>query len=661
MQRVCVIGNVTEETEDMIDYLSQTPDLLITVVTTDIISTNDNVVIVESRFEDLFADFYSNFDLVVYMSLSTAFSSSSVQIVYNNILKLAYILDVVAESGESPVFIFVSHRTLVKYSSIELVNSLRTLQYEMCASSKTHAYVIEAGSPNLLEFPDDKDTRIDVTFAKDIATAIETLYTITKTKNINTPVIHSVVSCNVSVNDISYCKEICEYKTKNKVIDSAIQQRTYVQSTQDTLCPCPTSLSNIMLVPKRTTQSTRIWSYTYKRNCFVCGCVTNSLLDLHNQPLANEYTTTVTAGAQYPLHLYSCPNCFHVQLNCVVNPDNLFKNYLYVSGTSQTNKDHFAYFAKTYLKDAHKVLDIASNDNSQLDAVQRLCNNTCITVGVEPATNIIPKKSQHIVYNSFFNSQIADELSDKFESFDAIVCQNVFAHIDYPHTFMQLCSRLMTRDSRLYIQTSQADMIINAEFDTVYHEHLSFYNTKSMKMLCEMNSLVLYRVDIAPVHGNSYIFTIAKASSHIVPQDSVLARIQHETEQGLYDAFTYQVMYPLRTQKYISDILEFFTNKSKRKRIVCVGSTAKFNVILNSVPELKNCISEMIDENPLKQDLYLPNCKIQVKSFQTHTHTPNTVYIITAWNYTSELASKIRKEVSSDCEVYTIHPLGNKV
>ena len=191
-----------------------------------------------------------------------------------------------------------------------------------------------------------------------------------------------------------------------------------------------------------------------------------------------------------------------------VAPEILFKNYKYVSGTSQTGKDFFKWnadFIHNYVGRPGKILDIACNDGTQLDFFKELGWET---YGVDPATNLVPiaLKNGHNVICDFWNEHI----SKKLPIIDVITAQNVFAHTQYVDEFLQACKLVMDDNTSLFIQTSQKNMIINNEFDTTYHEHISFYNTKSMKTLVERNGLFLNRVLEAEIHGNSYIFEINK-------------------------------------------------------------------------------------------------------------------------------------------------------
>ena len=248
--------------------------------------------------------------------------------------------------------------------------------------------------------------------------------------------------------------------------------------------------------------------YKEKKQCICCGSENlELLLDLNNQPLANSYHDNTKPLPEYPLGVNLCKNCYHVQLTHIVNPDLLFKDYLYVSGTSQTLKENFEWFSNFVLEYTDKcdnILDIACNDGSQLDCFK---SKGVDTYGIDPAENLHKLSSKnHNVVCDYFDSKSFDK------KFDVIMGQNVFAHNENAKKFLEDCSSLMHNDSHLFIQTSQSEMIQNNQFDTIYHEHISFFNINSMNELAKRTDLNLIDVIKTPVHGISYLFVFSKKS-----------------------------------------------------------------------------------------------------------------------------------------------------
>jgi len=195
-----------------------------------------------------------------------------------------------------------------------------------------------------------------------------------------------------------------------------------------------------------------------------CLCCDNNkllkILDLNKQPLANSYHDMNKKLDEFPLALNLCDNCYHLQLTHAINPDLMFKNYLYVSGTTNTLKKYFEWFASftlSYKSDSKSILDIACNDGTQLDCYKKL---GLITYGIDPAKNIslLSKNKGHEIIIDYFNEKSIGKLNNK--KFDIITAQNVFAHNSYPLEFLKMCNKILNNDGYLFIQTSQANMVL---------------------------------------------------------------------------------------------------------------------------------------------------------------------------------------------------------
>jgi SAM-dependent methyltransferase len=237
-------------------------------------------------------------------------------------------------------------------------------------------------------------------------------------------------------------------------------------------------------------------------SCLACGSknLTPSV-HLGDQPLANNYNNQPGQNDFYPLAVNLCHDCFHLQLTHVVDPKLIYQNYAYVSGTSQTYLDYMWWFAKWVREytDTWRgtVLDIVCNDGSQLDYFSKLGYST---FGVDPAENLFETSSRkgHQVVCGFWNEESVGNLDNR--QFDIVVSQNAFAHNPDPLTYLKLLKPLLKDNGLFFIQTSQANMVANGEFDTIYHEHVNFYNINSMNELCNRAGLELIDVVKTPIH-----------------------------------------------------------------------------------------------------------------------------------------------------------------
>ena len=368
-------------------------------------------------------------------------------------------------------------------------------------------------------------------------------------------------------------------------------------------------------------------------NCLCCLNENKSLLDLGNIPLANDFHDKSVQINDYPLELMVCPKCYHCQLHFIVDPEILFKNYKYVSGTSQTGLDFFkknAELINDFDFEFKRVLDIACNDGSQLDCFKKLGWET---YGVDPAENLFPTSSErHYVVCEYFTGK---EFAHK--RFDIITCQNAFAHNFNQLELLQNIRSVMHKESLLFATTSQCDMILNGEFDTIYHEHLSYYNVKSIDALCKRAGLNLIDVIKSPVHGMSYIFVISKFAKAPRTIENI---ISHETNKGLYSSETYDKYEAdcLHNVKQFADFIKKM--KSEGRTVVGFGAPAKGNTLMNFAGIGPDFI---IDENPLKQGLYTPGTNIPIYPVQHLEHFKDgLVFIPLAWNFYTEIVQKIK-------------------
>lgn len=362
--------------------------------------------------------------------------------------------------------------------------------------------------------------------------------------------------------------------------------------------------------------------------CLACGSPDIvPCLNLGAQPLANEFKNSETEPEElYPLAVVRCVECCHLQLDYFIDPDLMFKHYLYVSGTSDTYREYLAWFAGKVAKEGDRVLDIGCNDGTQLDMFKAF---GCETWGVDPAENLWPVSSaKHNVTLGYF-----DENYNPGVQFDVMNAQNVFAHNRDPLAFLVNAKRFMHEGTRFYIQTSQADMVLNGEFDTIYHEHINFFNVLSFKKLAERAGLVLLDVIKTKIHGTSYMFVVGlegEVDAHVANE---LAR---EDDVGLHDAVTYDAW-----ANHCYAFAEKVRADLAGKYVVAYGAAAKGNTMLNFLrfkPEF------IIDDNPLKQGKFSPGVRAPVTGSGRLVAVPAAqpiVFLPLAWNLFDEIKTKI--------------------
>lgn len=376
-------------------------------------------------------------------------------------------------------------------------------------------------------------------------------------------------------------------------------------------------------------------------HCIACGSADIApFFDLGQQPLANSYKLRAEDPEPvFPLATVVCKHCCHVQLTHAVNPDLLFRDYAYVSGVSKTMLEFFEWFAVKSLDHfdvrPSSVLDIGCNDGSQLDVYKKLGLETW---GVDPAENLAKVTSQrHNIICDYFRKGLIDR------QFDLVTIQNAFAHNNDQLSMLLAAKSVLSEQGLLFIQTSQGDMVLNGEFDTIYHEHISFYNTKSMSKICERAGLNLINVIRNPIHGNSYIFVISRSRSH---PGKIQEVIDQEQALGIYSTELLDRFRANAEQSVAQVVATVERCRAQGIPVVGFGAPAKGNTFLNYA-KLK--LDFIIDETPMKRWKHTPGTSILIEGidgFDRIEHHSQVCFVILAWNFYDEILAKIQRQRS---------------
>ena len=385
--------------------------------------------------------------------------------------------------------------------------------------------------------------------------------------------------------------------------------------------------------------------------CRVCkGPNCRAIIDIGPQALANNYVETPCEQPTFPLVLTRCPDCYHTQLDSTVSPDIMFSTYQYNSGVSQTIREYFSWLADVVIAEAppgaSTILELACNDGSQLDEFAR---RGWKTYGVDPAHNIVQTAlaKGHSVSIAFWGFE--DVVDPTMPTPDAIIAQNVLAHVPDPVIFLKSCQSVMGAASRLYIQTSQCNMYENGEFDTIYHEHLSYFTAASMARAAMEAGLRIVNARKTPIHGTSFLFTMMRNDDPTIhdPDPSLTAILDHERSLGVYSKG-----YFTRFKRRAHDIRDWVNialadYKGQGYGIVAFGAAAKGMTALSFFSPHEQ-IDYIVDDAKMKQGRYTPATNIIIKHPDVlREDTRNLAIIILAWNFATEISQKIRQLRSS--------------
>lgn len=378
--------------------------------------------------------------------------------------------------------------------------------------------------------------------------------------------------------------------------------------------------------------------------CLCCDGELAPLIDFGLQPLANTYDVT----EKFPLAVNRCTECFHLQLSESVDPNILFRDYTYFSGTSKTALrffDDFADTALSYVPNADGAIDIACNDGTQLDAFKK---RGLTTYGVDPADNLVKLAAAkgHFVTRALF-----EDLGMCYSIRHPLIitAQNVLAHTPRPLDFLKTCAQLMRDNTRLFVTCSQANMIQMGQCDTIYHEHISYFNTFSMMKLINRAGLMLVDLLLNPIHGTSYVFVIAKQT--MAPATfRISERFAEESLSGLFHAETYN-QWVLRVHNKIAAFRgKVNALRDKGYLLVGCGAAAKGISLLNMAGVKLDCL---IDTTPAKQWRIASGMVIWPFEHLAQFKADQPVaFIVLAWNFYDEIVENVKKQRDQPDDIF---------
>ncbi|MCP4358977.1 MAG: class I SAM-dependent methyltransferase [Chloroflexi bacterium] len=383
-----------------------------------------------------------------------------------------------------------------------------------------------------------------------------------------------------------------------------------------------------------------------RETCRLCGRrQMQFFLELGPTPLANSFLKTsdqFAAEASYPLDVYFCENCSLVQLVDVIDPEVLFRDYIYVTGTSDTIAAHNKKYAQTVV-DLLKmgqddlVVEVASNDGSLLRCFKEL---NVRTLGVEPALNIADIARSHDIetVSEFFNLAVSKQVQESYGPAKAVIGNNVLAHVDDTPNFLQGFKHLLAEDGLAILEMPYLGHLLDGlEYDTIYHEHLCYFSVNSLICLCETAGLSLVRVDHVPVHGGSLRMYAGRPEFYGGHSQTVLDEAEEEQRRGFRSFATYE-QFAKDVAQSRQELLDLLTNlQAQGKSIVGYGASAKGNTLLNYCQINTDLMPYTVDKSPLKVDYLTPGMHIPVRPVSTLLEEQPDYVVILAWNFADEI------------------------
>ena len=386
-------------------------------------------------------------------------------------------------------------------------------------------------------------------------------------------------------------------------------------------------------------------------SCRFCNKpLTDTFVDLGMSPLSNAFLKKEMLNdleKKYPLCAYVCNSCFLVQLPEFEKPENIFEEYAYFSSYSSTWLKHAENYVSMMIKkfgfdEKNLVIEIASNDGYLLQFFKKI--NIPI-LGIEPAVNVakVAKDKGIPTITRFFSENTANDLRKENKFADLIIGNNVLAHVPNLNDFVKGLKILLKPSGIITLEFPHIMQLIQKnQFDTIYHEHFSYFSLLTSKKILSFHGLTIFDVEEIPTHGGSLRIYVKHSEYDKIPiNKKVKILLEKEKLYGLENISTY-INFIKNVEDVKKKLQQFFKHaRNSGKKIVCYGAAAKGNTLLNYCNIGKKFIDYAVDQNPHKQGLFLPGTHIPIKNPKEVQKTKPDYLIIIPWNLKEEIIEQM--------------------
>jgi SAM-dependent methyltransferase len=388
-----------------------------------------------------------------------------------------------------------------------------------------------------------------------------------------------------------------------------------------------------------------------KAACRFCGAALEAVFaDLGMSPLANSYLPPERVDAMepfYPLRALVCGKCFLVQLEEFETPEQIFSDYAYFSSYSSSWLEHSRRYAEQMIErlglgERSQVVELASNDGYLL---QFFRERRISVLGVEPAANVaeVAKEKGIPTVVEFFGEDVARSLAGESAA-DLLLGNNVLAHVPDLNDFAAGMKVLLKPGGVITMEFPHLMRLIEEnQWDTIYHEHFSYFSFLTVSAVFEAHGIKLFDVEELPTHGGSLRIYGAHADDEAKPETDAARELRERERAAGYESLETYLGYGLRVEEDKRQILRFLIElKEQGKRVVAYGAPAKGNTLLNYCGVRGDMIEYTCDLNPHKQGHYLPGSHIPIRSPEVLREDEPDVVLILPWNLKDEIVAQLR-------------------
>ncbi len=380
-----------------------------------------------------------------------------------------------------------------------------------------------------------------------------------------------------------------------------------------------------------------------RNSCRACGRDELELLiDLGPQPLAGGYLLPEQGDIDlenlFPLPIHICHHCGLVQSTHVIPAESLYRQYLFSSRTIQPLVEHFERYA-LFLKDRYSpkfVFEFGCNDGVLLLPLNRLGIQSC---GVDLSENITAlARQEHLnVITGYFNESVAEDILREYGNADIVTGSNVFAHIDEPGVILNASRKLLKSTGHLCLEVMYAgDLLAGLQWDSMYHEHLSFYCLQTLETLFNRYGFHVVDAERIPMHAGS-LRVVASLDMLERPKNSVAKIMEYEESIELTKPEAWR-RFSRAIQRKIDIVSEVMGNLSKTKRIWGYGAAGRATMWLNACK--MNYLEAMVDASPLRVGRLMPGTHTPIVYPEALRKHPPDFIFVTAWNYFEVIHAK---------------------
>ncbi|MFH1588826.1 MAG: class I SAM-dependent methyltransferase [Candidatus Diapherotrites archaeon] len=389
------------------------------------------------------------------------------------------------------------------------------------------------------------------------------------------------------------------------------------------------------------------------KQCRVCGSADlEKYISLGTLPLANNLVDSgkTTSDLFFPLEVLYCKKCSLSQLGVVVDPEVMFSDYAYRTSISVTFQKHFAEMAekvKEFFPNTKEcfVVDIASNDGCMLQQFKKLGFKV---LGVDPAKNLakIAEEQGIPTLIEFWDEKVAERIINEKEKPKVVAASNVFAHVHDVHGFLKGVKKVLDSKGIFIVEFPYAMHLIEKnEFDTIYHEHLSYFLVKPLLELFESEKLPIFDIQEIPIHGGSIrVFAKHPENTGIkINTECIQKFLNMEKEKKLYSLETYHDFAAKSLDVKIAFLQMLAKLKKEKKKVAGYGAAAKASTLLNYCGIGVNYIDFIVDDAPTKQNKSFAGNRVPiVPSSVLEKENPDFLAIF-AWTIAKELIAKTKE------------------